>query len=158
MNMFIFYSLELLKKLKMMTKLNPYLNFNGSCEEAFNFYKSVFGGEFKGGIMKMKDIEGLEIAEKDRERVMHVALPIGDELLMGSDVTSEMEGAYIAGSSTYISVFPESREEADRIFNALSAGGEIEMPMEDMFWGDYFGSFRDRFGILWMINYNTSSE
>jgi len=90
--------------------------------------------------------------------VMHVALPIGDELLMGSDVTSDMEGTYIAGSSTYISVFPESREEADRIFNALSAGGEIEMPMEDMFWGDYFGSFRDRFGILWMINYNTTTE
>jgi len=155
--MFLFYSFELLNKLQMKTKLNPYLNFNGTCEEAFNFYKSVFGGEFKGGIMKMKDIEGMEISEKDSERVMHVALPIGDELLMGSDVTSEMDAGYSAGSSIYVSIFPESRAEADRIFNALSEGGEIEMPMEDMFWGDYFGSFRDRFGILWMINYNTVS-
>ena len=77
---------------------------------------------------------------------------------MGSDVTSEMDAAFSAGSSIYVSIFPESRAEADRLFNALSEGGEIEMPMEDMFWGDYFGSFRDRFGILWMINYNTISE
>lgn len=142
----------------MKTKLNPYLNFNGTCEEAFNFYKSVFGGDFKGDIMKMKDIEGMEIAEADLERVMHVALPIGDELLMGSDVPSGMGASFKAGNSTYISIFPESRREADRLFNALSAGGEIEMPMEDMFWGDYFGSFRDRYGILWMINHNNESE
>lgn len=108
--MFLFYSFELLKKLQMKTKLNPYLNFNGTCEEAFNFYKSVFGGDFKGGIMKMKDIEGMEIAEADLERVMHVALPIGDELLMGSDVPSGMGASFKAGNSTYISIFPKAGE------------------------------------------------
>ncbi len=136
MNMFIFYSLELLKKLKMMTKLNPYLNFNGSCEEAFNFYKSVFGGEFKGGIMKMKDIEGMEIAE-DRDRVMHVALPIGDELLMGSDVTSDMEGTHCRKRVPTSASFLKVGKRLTGFSMRSPAGGEIEMPMEDMFWGDY---------------------
>ncbi|NLY23535.1 MAG: VOC family protein [Bacteroidales bacterium] len=142
-----------------MAKLNPYLNFDGTCEEAFNFYKTVFGGEFKGGITKMKDLEennleGMTITEEDREKVMHVCLPIGDELLMGSDVMCEQRSLFKTGNNNYISVFPDSREEADRLFNELSAGGEVEMPMEDVFWGDYFGSFKDKYDIYWMINYN----
>jgi PhnB protein len=157
--MILFYSLLTFKYLKIMAKLNPYLNFDGTCEEAFNFYKTVFGGEFKGGITKMKDLEennleGMTITEEDREKVMHVCLPIGDELLMGSDVMCEQRSLFKTGNNNYISVFPDSREEADRLFNELSAGGEVEMPMEDVFWGDYFGSFKDKYDIYWMINYN----
>ena len=142
-----------------MAKLNPYLNFDGTCEEAFNFYKSVFDGEFIGGIMKTKDLEEkdlgeMTITEEDREKVMHVCLPIGNELLMGSDVMCEQRSLFKTGNNNYISVSPDSREEADRLFNELSAGGEVEMPMEDMFWGDYFGSFKDKYNIYWMINYN----
>lgn len=137
-----------------MAKLNPYLNFEGTCEEAFNFYKSVFGGEFSY-FSRMGDFpaEGMELQEEDRNRVMHVSLPIGDDILMGSDVTSGMKSLFKAGNNNYISLMPDSREEADRLFNELSAGGEVEMPMEEMFWGDYFGSFKDRYDIYWMINY-----
>lgn len=137
-----------------MAKLNPYLNFEGTCEEAFNFYKSVFGGEFSY-FSRMGDFpaEGMELKEEDRNRVMHVSLPIGDDILMGSDVTSGMKSLFKAGNNNYISLMPDSREEADRLFNELSAGGEVEMPMEEMFWGDYFGSFKDRYDIYWMINY-----
>lgn len=142
-----------------MAKLNPYLNFDGTCEEAFNFYKSVFGGEFKGDIIKTKDLEEkdlgeMTITEEDREKVMHVCLPIGNELLMGSDVMCEQRSLFKTGNNNYISVSPDSREEADRLFNALSVGGEVEMPMADVFWGDYFGSFKDKYNIYWMINYN----
>lgn len=137
-----------------MTKLNPYLNFDGTCEEAFNFYKSVFGGEFTH-ISKMGDfnVEGMPVADEDRNLVMHVSLPIGDDILMGSDVSGQMKSLFKSGNNNYISLSPDSREEADRLFDALSAGGEVEMAMEEMFWGDYFGSFRDRYGIWWMINF-----
>ena len=139
-----------------MIKLNPYLNFDGTCEEAFNFYKFVFGGEFLGGVHKMKDIPGMEIPEEAKNRVMHVALPVGNDLLMGSDIFPGQP--FVQGNNNYISIFPESREEADRLFGALSEGGEVEMPMADQFWGDYFGSLKDRFGICWMINYNTANQ
>ncbi|MDD4632839.1 MAG: VOC family protein [Proteiniphilum sp.] len=137
-----------------MAKLNPYLNFDGTCEEAFDFYKSVFGGEFTH-ISRMGEInmEGMPIPEEDRNLVMHVSLPIGNDILMGSDVPSRMKPGFSAGNNNYISLMPDSREEADRLFNELSSGGEVEMPMEEMFWGDYFGSFKDRYGIWWMINY-----
>lgn len=135
-----------------MIKLNPYLNFDGTCEEAFNFYKSAFGGEFMGDVHKMSDIPGQEIPEAAKNRVMHVCLPIGNELLMGADCFPGQP--YTAGNNNYISIFPDSREEADRLFAALSAGGVVEMPMADQFWGDYFGSFRDKFGICWSINFN----
>ena len=139
-----------------MTKLNPYLNFDGTCEEAFNFYKSVFGGEFLGGVYKMKDMQGMEVPEEAKERVMHVGLPVGGDVLMGSDI---MPGQpFVQGNNNYISIFPESREEADRLFAVLSDGGEVEMPMEDQFWGDYFGSLKDKFGICWMVNYNTENQ
>ena len=144
-------------------KLNPYLNFDGKCEEAFLYYKKVFGGEFAGqGLMRFGDIppmDGFELAEEHKNRIMHVSLPLGNELLMGSDTMPGFgNGPFKIGDTTYISIHPDSREEADRIFAELSAGGEVEMPMEDQFWGDYFGSFRDKFGINWMINFNSAYQ
>ena len=136
-------------------KVNPYLNFDGQAEEAFNFYKSVFGGEFSG-IMKMKEAPGTEnLSEEEQNRVMHVSLPIGNDIvLMASDILPSMGHKLVKGNNNYISLHPGSKEEADRLFKGLSADGDIEMPMEDMFWGDYFGSFTDKFGICWMINFN----
>ncbi len=139
-----------------MAKLNPYLNFDGTCEEAFRFYKVVFGGEFLGDVHKMKDIPGTEIPEEAKNRIMHVALPVGNDLLMGSDVFPGQP--FVQGNNNYISLFPESREEADRLFGALSEGGEVEIPMADQFWGDYFGSLKDKFGVYWMINYNSANQ
>lgn len=136
-----------------MAKLNPYLNFDGTCEEAFNFYKTVFGGEFTY-FSRMGDMAAMEASDEDRNLVMHVSLPIGSDILMGSDVPTSMKSLFKSGNNNYISITPDTREEADRIFNELSAGGEVEMPMEEMFWGDYFGSFKDKFGTYWMINYN----
>ena len=135
-----------------MIKLNPYLNFDGNCEEAFNHYKKVFGGEFSY-FSRMSDVENEEFPEEDKNLIMHVSLPIGNDILMGSDVATDIKPMFKQGNNNYISLTPSSREEADRLFNELSAGGEVEMPMEEMFWGDYFGSFRDKFGIYWMINY-----
>ena len=138
-----------------MAKLNSYLNFDGQAEEAFDFYKSIFGGEFLGGIHRMGNAPGTEnLSENSKNRVMHIALPIGNDLLMASDIIPEFGQTLTIGNSNYISIFPDSREEANRIFNALSDGGIVEMPLEDQFWGDYFGSFQDKFGISWMVNYN----
>ena len=135
-----------------MIKLNPYLNFNGKCEEAFNYYKKVFGGEFSY-FSRMSDMENKDITEEDKNLIMHISLPIGRDVLMGSDVSTAMKPIFRQGNNNYISLSPTSKEEADRLFNELSDGGEIEMTMEEMFWGDYFGSFRDKLGIYWMINY-----
>ncbi|SMC59758.1 VOC family protein [Moheibacter sediminis] len=132
-------------------KLNPYLNFDGNAEEAFKFYQSVFGGELF--VQKMDSVPRMEIPENEKDRAMHVSLPIGkDQHLMASDCLPSAGHVLNVGNNNYISVSPDSREEADKIFNGLSAGGKIEMPMEDMFWGDYFGSFTDKFGVCWMIN------
>lgn len=145
-------------------KLNPYLNFDGNCEEAFNFYKKVFQTEFNQyGIMRFSDVppqEGMPpFTDEVKNRVMHVALQIGDETLMGSDIMPGMvDRPFRVGDNSYISIHPDSREEADRIFKELSEGGEVEMPMEDQFWGDYYGSLRDRFGNSWMINFNESNK
>lgn len=134
-------------------KLNPYLNFGGNAEEAFRFYQTVFGGELF--IQRMSDVPGMEnLPENEKDYAMHVSIPIGDgQTLMASDCLDSRGQKLTMGNNNYISVTPDSREEADRIFKGLSAGGEIEMPMEDMFWGDYFGSFTDKFGVKWMINY-----
>ena len=138
-----------------MAKLNSYLNFDGQAEEAFNFYKSIFGGEFAGEIYRMGNAPGTEnLSEDSKNRVMHIGLPIGSDLLMGSDIIPEFGQTLVRGNNNYISIFPDSREDAQRFFNGLSAGGTIEMPLEDQFWGDYFGSFQDKFGIGWMVNYN----
>lgn len=145
----------------MAIKLNPYLNFDGNCEDAFNHYKKVFGVEFSGdGMMRFGDIpanEDFQIPENMKNRIMHVSLNIGKETLMGSDTFPGMGKPFQKGVNSYISIHPESREEADRIFNQLSEGGEIEMPMEDQFWGDYYGSFIDRFGTPWMVNFHEIS-
>lgn len=134
--------------------LNPYLNFNGKAEEAFQFYQSVFGGELF--IQRMSSAPGLEnLPDKEKNLVMHVSLPIGNgQHLMASDCLESMGQVLTLGNNNYISLTPDSRNEADRIFNALSEGGVIEMPLEDMFWGDYFGSFKDKYGVYWMINYS----
>lgn len=133
--------------------LNPYLNFNGNAEEAFRFYQSVFGGELF--IQKMSDTpHGENLPDHEKDYVMHIAIPIGNgQFLMASDCLDSMGQKVNMGNNNYISITPDSREEADRIFNRLSAGGNIEIPMADMFWGDYFGSFVDKFGVCWMINF-----
>jgi len=139
-------------------KLNPYLNFDGNAEEAFHFYQSVFGGELF--IQRMDEAPGTEnLPENEKKLAMHVSIPIGEgQFLMASDCLKSAGHQLNVGNNNYISVTPDSREEADRIFNALSAGGNIEMPLEDMFWGDYFGSFEDKFGVRWMINYNNHAK
>ena len=142
-----------------MTKLNPYLNFDGTCEEAFLFYQSVFGGEFMGGIFRMGDAPGTEnLTTEEKNKVMHIALPIGNDLLMGSDIIQGMGQTLTMGDNNLISIFPDSREEADRLFSELAAGGKIIMPLQDQFWGDYYGNFMDKFGVAWMINYSKPLE
>ena len=143
-----------------MTKLNTYLNFAGNTEEAFNFYKSVFGGEFTS-VVRFKDmpVEGFNIPKEDENKIMHIGLPIGkDDVLMASDTLESLGQRLTQGNNAYISVLPKSKEEADRIFNALSAGGMVEMPIADQVWGDYYGSFRDKFGVQWMVNYSYPKE
>src|SRR5690606_17752535 len=143
------------KKLNYMV-LNPYLNFNGRAEEAFRFYHTVFGGEFS--VHKMGDAPGAEdLTARERDYALHVSISIGNgQYLMASDCVSSRGQVLVQGNNNYISITPDSREEAMRIFSALSSGGQIEMPLEDMFWGDYFGSFRNKFGVYWMINYANS--
>lgn len=129
--------------------------FNGTCEEAFLFYKSVFGGEFPY-IGKYKDApaeEGEQLSEEALNRIMHVSLPIGNTILMGSD-SHPRYGDVGFGDNFSISINVESTEEADRIFNGLSAGGKVEMPMNKTFWGAYFGMFKDKFGVNWMVNFD----
>ncbi|MGB7291450.1 MAG: VOC family protein [Thermodesulfobacteriota bacterium] len=142
-----------------MATINPYLNFNGNTEEAFNFYKSVFGGEFIA-LMRWKDApEADKILEGDREKIMHVSLPIGKgNILMATDACESMGQTLTAGNNFYICIGAESKEEAEKLFNGLSAGGKIEMPLQDMFWGAYFGMFTDKFGIQWMVSYDYNQQ
>jgi PhnB protein len=143
-----------------MTKLHTYLNFAGNAEKAFDFYRSVFGGELSS-LVRFKDlpIEGVEISDDDADKIMHVSLPIGDDsVLMASDALESLGQQVVQGNNAYVSVHPPTREEADRIFGALSERGEIEMPIGDQVWGDYFGSLRDRFGVQWMVNYHPPEE
>ena len=138
-----------------MPLINPYINFNGNAEEAFTFYKSVFGGEF-AQILRLKELASADfvVAEKDANKIMHIALPIGKNVLMGNDVPEEMGPVNEQENRSKISISAESREEADQLFNGLSAGGNIEVPMADSPWGSYFGMFRDKFGIEWMVDYD----
>ena len=139
-----------------MTTVNPYLVFNGNCEEAFNFYKVVFGGEFVT-ISKFKDMPpmpGAEMPDSAKEKILHVSLPISKEtILMGSD-SNPMMGDVIIGQNLSLSVNVQSREDANKIFNGLAAGGKITMPLADTFWSAYFGMLVDKFGIIWMVNYD----
>jgi PhnB protein len=143
-----------IKKIPMAT-INPYINFNGNAEEAFNFYKSVFGGDFKT-IGRFKDFPNPEhpMTEEDGNKIMHISLPIGKNVLMGNDVPSFMGTVNENENRSKISVNADSKEEADKIFIGLSAGGNVEMPIGDSPWGSYFAMFRDKYGIEWMIDFD----
>ncbi len=138
-----------------MALINPHINFNGNAEEAFNFYRSVFGGTF-AMIMRLKDMSSPEfpVPEIDANKIMHIALPIGKNVLMGNDVPESMGKVNENENRSKISISAESREEADKLFNGLSAGGTIEVPIADSPWGSYFGMFRDKFGIEWMVDFD----
>ncbi len=138
-----------------MALINPHINFNGNAEEAFNFYRTVFGGEV-AKIMRFKDMASPEhpIAEAEANKIMHIALPIGKNILMGNDVPESMGTVDENENRSKIAVSAESREEADKIFTGLSAGGNIEYPIGESPWGSYFGMFRDKFGIEWMIDFD----
>ena len=138
-----------------MALINPHINFNGNAEEAFTFYKSVFGGEFTK-IMRFKDLSSPEfpVAENEANKIMHIALPIGKNILMANDVPEILGRVNEDENRSKIAISAESKEEADKLFNGLSEGGEIEMPMADSPWGSYFGMFRDKYGIEWMIDYD----
>jgi PhnB protein len=146
-----------------MAKTSTYINFNRTTEEAFLFYKTVFGTEFDGGkIMRMGEVpphEGQpELSEADKKLVMHVSLPLlGEHRLMGTDAPESLGMKLVQGNNVYINLEPDTREETSRLFAALSEGGEVEMPMQDMFWGDYFGSCKDKFGLCWMFNCSTKA-
>lgn len=138
-----------------MAIINPHINFNGNAEEAFNFYKSVFGGEFTQ-IVRFKDISSPEfpIPEKEANKIMQIVLPIGKNTLMANDVPESMGRVNENENRSKIFIRAESREEADKLFNGLSAGGNIEAPIGDSPWGSYFGMFRDKFGIEWMVDFD----
>jgi PhnB protein len=142
-----------------MPQINPYLNYNGNAEEAFVFYKSVFGGEFTK-IMRFKDLSGPEFPVSDHEanKIMHIALPIGKNLLMANDVPESMGQTNENENRSKIAIDADSREEADKLFYGLSAGGKIEMPITDSPWGDYFGMFRDKYGIEWMVSFDSNAN
>lgn len=140
-----------------MPKVSTYLNFARQTEEAFNFYKSVFGGEFTGGIQRFSTVPQQEgqppIAEADKNLVMHIALPIlGGHVLMGTDAPESLGFKVQTGNNMYINLEPDTRAETKRLFDALSVGGKVEMNLQEMFWGGYFGSLTDKYGVQWMLN------
>ena len=140
-----------------MALINPHMNFNGNAEEAFTFYKSVFGGEF-AKIIRFKDLSIPEfpVPEKEANKIMHIALPIGKSVLMANDVPEILGRTNENENRSKIVISAESKEEADKLFNGLSAGGQIEMPISDSPWGSYFGMFRDKYGIEWMIDFDSN--
>lgn len=138
-----------------MAQINPHINFNGNAEEAFTFYRSVFGGEF-AKVIRFKDlaIAGFDVAENEANKIMHIALPIGTTSLMANDVPEAMGRTNENENRSKIVINAESRDEADKLFNGLSAGGQIEGPIGDSPWGTYFGCFRDKYGIEWMVDFD----
>lgn len=143
-----------------MATVNPYLTFNGNCEEAFTFYKSVFGGEFHqiSRFKDMPEMAGMKVPESANEKLMHISLPISKEtILMGSDA-NPMMGSVSIGQHLSLSISTESKAEADKIFNSLSMDGKITMPLSDTFWGSYFGMLIDKYGFIWMISYENVKE
>ena len=138
-----------------MKAANPYLNFKGNTREAFEFYKSVFGGEFQA-VLRFRDFggNGMGVAEKDLDKIAHVALPLGpNALLMGTDVVDGMPGTFTVGTNLYIALDPDSAEEADRLFNGLADGGQVQMPLQQTEWAEKYGSLVDKFGVQWMVSY-----
>lgn len=144
-----------------MTKVNAYLNFNGNCEEAFNFYKSVFGGEFSH-ISRFGDMpaepNAPEMPAEMKKLIMHLSYTLGENVLFGSDTSEEFGGLVTFGNNFSLSVTMESKEEADRVFAELEVGGTIKMPLATTFWGSYFGMVLDRFGINWMVDFYATPE
>lgn len=139
----------------VMKAVHPYLTFRGNCEVAFEFYREVFGGAFTylGRFSEIPPGQ-MKISESEKDKIMHVSLPLGkNTILMGSDAGEEMQKDLKIGNNFSLSITAESREEADRFFEALSRGGEVVMPMGDAFWGSYYGMCRDKYGINWMISY-----
>lgn len=143
-----------------MTAVHAYVNFNGNCEEAFTFYKSVFGGEFPyvGRYSDMPAEGGKQMAPEEANKIMHMSLPIGNTILMGSDVGGEWAKYTVVGNNVQLSVSADSNEETDRIFNGLAEGGRVNMPLANTFWGSYFGMLTDRFGINWMVSCEPKHE
>lgn len=140
-----------------MASTSTYLNFSRNTEEAFNFYKSVFGTEFFGKAMRFGDIPPMEgmppIADEDKNLIMHIELPVvGGHMLMGTDSPESFGFNVTFGNNIHINLQPDTREETARLFAALSEDGKVSMPLQDMFWGDYFGSCTDKFGVQWMFN------
>src|ERR1043166_9601556 len=142
-----------------MPTINPYINFNGNAEEAFNFYKSVFGGEF-GKIIRFKDLESSEfpVSENEADKIMRITLPIGGNVLIANDVPESMGRVSENENRSKIAVMAESKEEAERIFKGLSEGGEVEMPMDESPWGTYFAMFRDKYGIEWTVEFDPNGD
>lgn len=144
-----------------MATTGIYLNFKDNTEQVFEFYRGVFGGEFVGGIHRFGEVppqEGMPgLSESDKNLVMHISLPLlGGVMLMGTDAPESMGFKVNTGNNVYISLHPDSKEEADRLFKGLSVGGKVEMPLADMFWGAYYGSFTDQFRIRWMVSFDKS--
>ncbi len=140
-----------------MAKINPYLHFLGNSEEVFSFYKSVFGGEFAmlQRFGEMPGCEEMKLSDEDKQKIMHIALPISDgHVLMATDAVGEHAKDAVIGNNISLSISADSKEEADKIFNGLSNGGTVTVPLADTFWGAYFGMCKDKFGIQWMINYD----
>lgn len=142
-----------------MATINPHYNFNGNAEEAFNFYKSVFGGSFTK-LVRFKELSSEEfpVPQHEENKIMHIALPIGKSVLMGNDVPEMIGRTNENENRSKIVVNAESKAEADTIFNGLSAGGQIEMPISDSPWGTYFGMFRDKYGIEWMVEFDANNK
>ncbi len=138
-----------------MAQINPHINFNGNAEEAFTFYKSVFGGEFTK-IIRFKELASPEfpVSENEANKIMHIALPVGNSFLMANDVPEILGKTNENENRSKIVILAESKAEADKLFTGLSAGGQIEMPIGDSPWGSYFGMFRDKYGIEWMIEFD----
>lgn len=141
-----------------MLNLNPYLHFKGNTEIAMNFYKSVFGGEFSI-FSRFGDVPGGEkMSAHDQEKLIHVSLPVGGNVIMATDMLETMGQSLITGNNFHICINAETEGEVDRLFKELSQGGSVEMPLNKTFWGAYFGMCRDKFGIQWMINYTSASS
>ncbi|MBA2249196.1 MAG: VOC family protein [Chitinophagaceae bacterium] len=140
-----------------MATINTYLNFNGNTEDVFNFYRSVFGGEF-AMLQRLKDApQADKLSENDKEKILHIALPIGGNVLMGTDVLDTMHQVKF-GTNSSICIHTESEDEARKFFDGLSAGGNVGMPLEKMFWGALFGMFTDKFGVQWMVSFDTQNQ
>lgn len=141
-----------------MPSVNPYLNFQGKCEEAFNFYKSIFGGEFSYFSRFGEMPAEIPVPENEKNLIMHVSLPIGESVLMGSDVAESNGQPFILGNTYSVTLTPDSEEETKSLFEKLSKGGQIIIPLEKQFWGSWFGMFIDQFGVQWMLDYGVAPE